>query len=432
MASLVTIANALKTKYIGPVRENIYTNHILLSGGREKAGKTSIEPVGSRPFNGIMATSEGVDYAGEQFTMSLHTGRNRGVGVRAEGSRLPVYGAQSYDRISDTLRYWYGQFRITGPMVKAAEKNEGAFVRAMSSEMKGLSLDLKRRVSIACYQTKDANGTAPLATVTTGTVSATQPVDFTGWFEVGDIVDVYAANGATKRNATVSLTVTAIVPTSLTITLSASVTTTTGDYIISSSSDSTGAAGATTLNNDLLQASNGLGNIVDATAILHGLDPATKAFWKSAVIAAGGVTVGDNLLRQLKDSIGRTSGSDDELIFIWTRGIRNRYVDQLIAYKQFNDSRSVILQGGFEAVTFDGDAAVVDDHQKSGRVHALNVSDLFWADMGDWSWLDMNGSVLQWDVGFDSWIGTLCKYMNLGTYARNRHGVITGADDEVR
>ena len=175
-----------------------------------------------------------------------------------------------------------------------------------------------------------------------------------------------------------------------------------------------------------------MGNIVDATAILHGLDPATKAFWKSSVIAAAGVTVGDNLLRQLKDSIGRTSGSDDELIFIWTRGIRNRYVDQLIAYKQFNDSRSVILQGGFEAVTFDGDAAVVDDHQKSGRVHALNVSDLFWADMGDWAWLDMNGSVLQWDVGFDSWIGTLAKYMNLGTYARNRHGVINAADDEVR
>lgn len=433
MADLTTIANALKTKYIGPVRENMYTNHVLLYGRRDRGGQT-VQPQGARPFRGIVAMSDDIDYAGEKFIMSLHTSRNRGVGPRAENGKLPKYGAQGYKRLEDTLRYWYGQFRLTGPMIKAARKNEGSFIRAMSSEMEGLTMDLKRAVSIACYQTKDSNGTAPLATVSSGTASATQTIDSTVWFEIGDYVDVYDPTGATKRNTGASLTVDAITPGSLQITLSASVTTTTGDYIIRSSSDSTGAAGAATLNNDLLAASNGLGNIVLDSGTLHNINSATAGneFWKSSVVSAASAIVGDQKLRELTDDIGRKSGSDQKLLFIWTRGIRNRYVDQLTQFKQFNDSRSVVLEGGFEAVTFDGNAAVVDDHLKPGTIYALNTDALFWAEMSDWEWLDEGGGVLQWDNGYDAWIGTLCKYMNLGTFARNRHGKLTNCADETR
>ena len=431
MADIASIGNALKTKYIGPLRENLYTNHILLYGSRMRGEDTPM-PQGSKPFRGIVAMSEGIDYVGEKFVMSLHTSRNRGVGPRAENGKLPKYGAQGYKRLEDTLRYWYGQFRLTGPMIKAARKNEGSFIRAMSSEMEGLSLDLKRAVSIACYQTKDTNGTAPLATVALGVASATQSVDSTVWFEIGDFVDIYDVTGTTKRNATVSLTVDAITPGTPSITLSASITSTTGDIIIRSSSDSTGAAGASTLNNDLLGSSNGLGNIVTDVGTLHNINPATDVFWKSSIVSAGGATVGDQKLRELTDDIGRKSGADAKLLFIWSRGIRNRYVDQLIQFKQFNDSRSVVLQGGFEAITFDGNAAVVDDHLKPGQVLALNTDALFWAEMSDWEWLDLGGGVLQWDNGFDAWIGTLCKYMNLGTFARNRHGRLTNCADETR
>ncbi len=431
MADLTTIANALKTKYIGPVRENMYTNHVLLYGGRDR-GEKATDPQGARPFRGIVAMSEDIDYAGEKFIMSLHTSRNRGIGPRAENGKLPKYGAQGYKRLEDTLRYWYGQFRLTGPMLKAARKNEGSFIRAMSSEMEGLTMDLKRAVSIACYQTKDANGTAPLATVASGVASATQSVSSTVWFEIGDYVDVYSADGVTKRNTGASLTVDAITPGTPSVTLSASVTTTTGDYIIRSSSDSTGAAGAATLNNDLTAASNGLGNIVNDTGTLHNINPSTDAFWKSSMVSAGGAIVGDQKLRELTDDIGRKSGSDAKLLLIWTRGIRNRYVDQLVQFKQFNDSRSVYLQGGFEAVTFDGNAAVVDDHLPPGNIYALNTDALFWAEMSDWEWLDEGGGVLQWDNGYDAWIGTLCKYMNLGTFARNRHGKLTSCADETR
>ena len=424
MANTQTMSAAMKTKFIGPIRENIYSNRILLEGLRNRGadGKSDV-PQGTVPFKGIVAEAEGIDFVGNEFRIPLHTGRNAGIGARAENARLMQPGNEQFKFISDPMRYNYGLFNITGQLMKASESNEGAFARALSVEMKGVTESVKRDVNIQAY----GDGTGRLATLTTAPAAATTfVVDSTVWLEPGDIVDILTYAGPTyKANARV---ITAVDRSTRTITVNAAVTAAINDIVVRASSDSTSGVP----NNSLNQVTNGLANIVRSTGILHTLDPATNGFWKSTEINAAGAVLGDIHLRQLTDSIGMESGDEANLVLITTRGIRSRYANQLTAMKRFNDASSVTLRGGFKAILFDEKPLVVDDHCPSGIVYALNTPALFWSQMSDWEWLEEDGKVLKWENGYDRYTAVLFKYCNLGTTARNRQGRIYGADDDVR
>lgn len=416
----------MKTKFIGPIRDNMSSNKVLLFGLRSRDGDDSTsDPVGSREFSGIEATAEGIDFVGNTFAMPIHLSRNQGTGPRAENVALPSAGNQGYAQISDTLRFYYGVFSVTGPLIKASESNAGAFKRAVEAETTALIDDLKRHTNIHGY----GDGTGVIATITTGVASATQAVDTTIYFQGGETIDIYDPTFTTYRG-TAARTVNSFSRSGLTITLDASVTTTTNDVIVRASPNSTSAAP----NNDRNQALNGLEKIVDSTGALHGLNPATagQAIWASTEIAAGGAVIGDNLIRQLLDGIGFESGSDEEVCLVTTRGIRNRYANTLTAFKRFNDAESVKLRGGFKALMFDDmSPIVVDDHARKGRMYALNLSAMFWSQSSDWEWMDEDGDVLTKIPGFDRYEAYLFKYANLGTWARNRHGKITGAADDT-
>ena len=426
MADISSFSAAMKTKFIGPIRDQLNSNKILLFGLRTRDGNDNLPDAhAGKDFKGIVADSTGIDFVGNDFRMPLRTGRNQGTGPRGEAATLPAPGKQAYQYITDGLKYFYGLFNITGPLLKASDSNEGAFRKALQAEMEGLTDDLKRHVNIQAY----GSGNGVLATITTGTTSATQPVDTTIYFQGGEFVDIYDSTLTTYRGSA-SLSVSSINRSGLTITLSSSIATTTGDVLIRASSDSTSG----TPNNDKGQAINGLGNIVSATGALHGLNPATAGqnFWASQSIAASSAVVGDSLLRQLKDGIGFETGDDTDTILITTRGIRNRYANTLTALKRFNDAQSVTLHGGFNALMFDETPMVIDDHCPLGTVFALNTKALFWSQMSDWEWMEEDGNVLKWESRLDRYVGVIFKYCNLGTWARNRHGKITGAADDVK
>lgn len=425
MATTSTFSAAMKTKFIGPIRDQLNSNKILLYGIRDKQGEgKSDEPQGTVPFRGIEAEADGIDFVGNEFRIPLRTGRNPGVGSRSENVILPAPGNESFTYISDPLRYHYGLFNITGQLMKASESNEGAFKRALTVEMEGTTDSLKRKVNIDAY----GDGTGTLTTTSaSNSGDTTLAVNSTVHLDVGDVVDVVdTATDTYKANAR---TITAINRTTKVVTLSgANITCASGDALVRASTDST----AGVPNNDMDQVINGLKNIVKGSGTLHSLDPATNAFWVSTEINASSAVVGDNLLRQLTDSIGRESGDEGDLVLITTRGIRNRYANTLTAFKRFNDAQSVTLRGGFKAILFDEKPMVVDDHCPVGYVYALNTKHLFWSQMSDWDWLDEDGKTLKWESRYDRYIAVLYKYCNFGTYARNRHGYIYGADDDDR
>lgn len=428
MADTSSFSAAMKTKFIGPIRDQLHSNKILLFGLRTRDGDDKQDmPHASRDFRGIVADSTGIDFVGNEFRIPLRTSRNQGTGPRAENAILPAPGNQGYKYISEDLRYFYGLFNITGQLLKASESNEGAFRRALQAEMEGITDDLKRHVNIQAFGTGDG----ALATVTN--VSGNDiTVDTTIYFQGGEYLDVYAApvDPANSPLNAKAFYVTAIDRSTLTLTVSDGTGVTVGSVLVRASSDST----QTVPNNDVYQAINGLQNIISADGELHGLDPtnAGETFWKSSEVDAAGAIVGDSLLRQLKDAIGFESGSDEETILITTRGVRNRYANTLTALKRFNDAQSVKLRGGFTALMFDETPMVYDDHCPLGHVFAVNMPAMFWSQMSDWEWMEEDGEVLKWEPRYDRYVGVLFKYCNLGTWARNRHGKIVNAEDDVK
>lgn len=426
LANLSTFSNAMKTTFIGPIRDNMSSNKVLLYGQRTRdEDKKQKDPVGVREWRGIQALADGIDFVGNDFRIPLRSSRNQGTGFRGESVPLPAAGNQGYQYITDPLSYAYGTFNITGQLIKASEKQEGAFRQAVTAEMRGLVDDLKRHTNIAGY----GDGTGVVATITTGATSVTQAIDTTIYLQGGEFVDIYDSTLVTYRGTAAS-EVLSLNRSGLTVTFVASIATTTNDVLIRASASSTSAVP----NNDKNTVINGLEKIVDSTGALHGLNPATagQSFWASTELAAANAVVGDTKLRELCDGIGFESGSDDEIVLITTRGIRNRYAQTLTPLKRFNDADSTTLRGGFKALMFDDKPMVIDDHCRIGRIYALNTDAMFWSQMSDWEWLEEDGSVLKHVSGYDKYEGHLFKYFNLGTYARNRHGKITGAADDVK
>lgn len=425
MATTSTFSNAMKTKFIGPIRDNLSSNKVLLFGlrSRDETNKQK-DPQGARDWSGIQSSAEGIDFVGTEFRIPIRVSRNQGTGPRAENVPLMAAGNQGYLQITEPLKFYYGTFNITGQLLKASRSSEGAFKQALTAEMQGVTDDLKRHVNIHGY----GDGTGSIATIVTGVASATQTLSTLIYIQGGETVDIYDVTGVTIRNAA-ALTVTSFNRSTRAVVFNTSVTTTTGDIVVRASADSTSSVP----NNDLNQALTGLAKIVKESGALHGLNPATagQTIWKSSNVAAGGAIVGDNLLRQLTDSIGFESGSDEEVIMITTRGIRNRYVNTLVSMKRFTNEQSMTLRGGFKAVMFDDTPIVIDDHCPKGVVYALNTKALFWSQMSDWEWIDQDGDVLKQVPGYDKYVAYIYKYMNMGTTARNRHGYISGADDDV-
>lgn len=123
--TLQTIDSILKTQYLGPVREQLNNATVLL--------------------NRIDKDQDSV--VGKNFTIPVHFGGNTGVGSAGENAVLPTAGNQQYKDTIVPMKYVYGVINLTGPTIKAAKSNEGAFLRAVESEMKGVTLDLKKKLN---------------------------------------------------------------------------------------------------------------------------------------------------------------------------------------------------------------------------------------------------------------------------------------------
>jgi hypothetical protein len=421
MADTATFSAAMKTRFIGPIRDTLHRGKVLLFGDSD---------ANPEQFKGILASAEGINFVGNEFRIPLKARRNQAVGFRSENETLPAPGSSSYTYLTEPLRYAYALFNITGQLLKAAASNEGAFVPAFRQEMEDTVLSSKLDYNRAAYGT----GNGVMATLRNNELAGQTviDVDTTINFRVGEVVDgVTIATGAVVEPARL---VTAVDRTNRTITVTPALTnglTATTDGFVRASSDSTVAVPNNSWNKEI----QGLQSIVDSTGTLHGVNPTTYPFWSSTETAVAGA-ISDTVLRNAKDAVGFESGADLDsgldFAMITTRGIRRRYADTLLANRQVQIAQPVKLHGGFTALMFDENPIFVDDQCPVSTVFGLSLRDLFWAQNSDWDWLDEDGKVLKWESRRDRYIAVLYKYAQLGTTARNHHFKLTGVTDDVR
>lgn len=420
MADTATFSAAMKTKFIGPIRDTLHRGKVLLFGDSD---------ANPEQFRGILPSAEGIDFVGNEFRIPLKAKRNQAVGFRSEGEILPAPGNSEYTYLTEPMRYAYGLFNITGQLLKAASSSEGAFVSAFKQEMEDTVLTSKIDHNRAAY----GDGTGTFARPRTAAqVGPTIDVDTTINFRGGEVVDNLTSAGATKGASSHAKTVTGIDRVNRTITFNSAVdAVATTDRIVRASSDSTTAVPNNSYNREI----QGLTSIVANTGTLHGVNPATYSFWKAYQTNVGGA-VSDTVLRNAKDEVGFESGVDLEtgldFAIITTRGIRRRYADNLLANRQVQIAQPVKLHGGFTALMFDENPIFVDDQCPIGNIFGISLRDFFWAQLADWEWIDDDGTVLKWESRRDRFIAVLHKYCQLGTGARNRHFRLTGVNDDTK
>lgn len=420
MADTATFSAAMKTKFIGPIRDNLHKGKVLLFGDSEANPEN---------FKGILASAEGIDFVGNEFRIPLKAKRNQAVGFRSENEVLPAPGSSAYTYLTEPMRYAYGLFSITGQLLRAAESQEGAFRQAFKAEMEDTVLTSKLDFNRAAF----GDGSGKLAQVRTALIAGTNSVvdvDSTINFRGGEILDLVTAAGAVTSAAH---EVTGVDRTNRQITVSPAITTAvaTTEFFVRASSDSTVAIPNNSQNKEI----QGLSSIV-GTGTFHGVNSTTYPWWKSYTRNVAGA-ISDSVLRDAKDGAMFESGLDLEsgldFALISTRGVRRRYADTLTSLKRFNDAQSVKLHGGFTAVMFDENPFFVDDQCPVSTMYGVALNRLFWSQLSDWDWMEEDGAVLKWDTTRrDRYIAVLYKYCQLGTTQRNAHFKLTGITDDVR
>lgn len=395
--NLSTADAALKEDYQPAVREQLNSAFMLLSQ--------------------IERNSKDVE--GRRAVLSLHVRRNNGVGARAEGGTLPAAGNQGYQEERVGLRYNYGRIKLTGPVLRAMRSDAGSFVRALDSETKGVTTDLKIDVNRQLYGTSDgviASLAVQAGAAATFTVAATTSAVQRRQLEVGMLVDIgTVANPTAVASAREIVSVSGDVYTIL----GANITHAATDKVFRSGNGGSGAA---------QKELTGLQTIVSDTGTLFNVDPAVQPVWKAKVLANGGVNraATDTLFETLIDEVGIASGIGSGSLFVASQGVSRNYAAGLKSQKRFNDT--VELKGGFRGLTVssgDGSATLTSDKDAPANTAFLvNTEHLFQHEMSDWEWMDEDGAVLSRVSNEDAYEAVLFKYHELTTDKRNAHGVV--------
>ena len=312
------------------------------------------------------------------------------------------------------MRYQYGRIQITGPTIKAARSNEGAFLRAVDSEMRGLERDMKSSMNRQAF----GDGTAAIAVCASASSATAITVDSTAKLRVGMPVDILVtATGATTAGV--------VGDTVASITSSTAFTLTTGVATYGSIGNTYSVYVAGSRTKEMM----GLSGIVSATSTLQGLDVATYPWWKATVLANSGTNraISDTLLQTAIDTL--ESNSSGMCTAMYTSfGVRRAYQALLTATKQLVNTQK--LQGGYEAINYLGGShgvipMIADKDAPANKIFIVDEDELAIYRLADFDWMQEDGSVLSRVSGVDAYEAVLYVYQELGTSMRNAHVLLS-------
>lgn len=367
---------------------------------------------------------------------AVHLGRSSGVGARAEGGTLPTAANQSYATVPVPVRYVYGRIQLSGPTIKQAVTDRGAFIDALDAEMEGIKKDAMKDVNRQLWGTSNGViaqcGTTSSATTvvlasTTGSTALRQL-----FFDGGMVVDIGTV--ASPTTVASARTITSVDETNKTIAISgAAVTTSSSHYVFRSGAG--GASSNTGQPGDGQVELTGLQTIVDDTAILHTINPSSQPKWKSYVNSNSGTnrSITETLITGSIMKTLTNSGKKPSLL-VSAEGVNLAISNLLLSLKRNMEQTN--LKGGYAGIQFyspsvsgKGDEAptalYADFDCPNNRLYGINPDVLVYHQVGDgFQFMDLDGAVMNRKPDVDAYEATLYAYGELACKQRNAHFVI--------
>jgi hypothetical protein len=386
-ATLTTIDDILRTDY-GPAIQEQLNNKNTLLGRLEK-------------------DFDSVSHGGKNFTFPIHVTRNEGIGSRAEGGALPAAGAQGYESAVLPNKYSYARIELTGQTIEASKKNERAFVKALSSEMKGALRDAKANQNRQCY----GDGSGALAVCASASNSTTVTVDTTKWLRVGQRIDILVTSTGATTAGVVGTTVASITSGTVFVTADAlatyaSIDNTYSVYAASSRGYEPYGLAAIIATTDTI------------TSGLQGIAVASYPIWKSTLTSMGGALT-ELAMQKMLDDIDQAGAGAVSAIYT-SHGVNRAYGELMTSQRMFINNAT--LDGGIKAATFNNLPIYPDKDCQAGTMWFADESNLVNMVMTDWGWAEEDGAILAKVTGYDKYEAYIRTYRNLGTYERNAHG----------
>jgi hypothetical protein len=361
------------------------------------------------------------DVEGRRAVLSVHTGRNQGIGARGENETLPTAGYQGYSEERVPLKYNYGRIQLSGPVMRAMGSDRGSFTRALQSESDGVVKDLRNDVNRQLYGTSDGviatvtSGAGQVLTLTTPTATQLRQL------QVGMLIDIGTAANPVARSQ--GVTISAVNTAAGTVTVVGTVgTISAGDLIFRAGSQGGGSYGAVGQ-----REMTGLQTQINNSGVLWNIDPTNAPNWVSFVNNTGG-TVAEDMFIQAMQEVNIASGEE---INLWvTDSITHRKVAALMtSLKRF--PVPVELHGGYTGLDMSavgqGNSGantvtmVFDKDCPAKTAFGITTKRFRWYKASDWEFMDEDGSVLNRVPNTDAYEGTLFLYSEIATDGRNAH-----------
>jgi len=363
------------------------------------------------------------DIEGRRAVLAINTGRNTGIGARAEMGVLPDAGHQGYSEERVTLKYNYGRIQLSGPVIRSMGSDRGSFTRAITSETQGVTRDLRNDVNRQLYG--DGTGKiATLAAAASGNTATLQTPTNTQkrQLQVGMFIDIGTAGNPTATASARKIT---------------SVNTTAGTFVFDGAAVAITAADIVTIagsggSGASQKELTGLSKQVAATGALWNIDPANVPSWASYVDDPGSNrAVSESMFLKAAQEVNINSGEEINL-WVTTAGVQRAYAALLTSLRRFNVP--VDLHGGYRALDMSNTnqgatgsntvSMMFDKDCPDSTAYGLTTRRFQWYKMSDWEFMEEDGAVLNRVPNTDAYESTLFLYCELATDGRNAHAKV--------
>lgn len=337
------------------------------------------------------------DVCGRDVRKTVRIGLNGGVGAGTETGDLPATSGNRYEQFVSLLKNLYGKIEISDKAIRASQNSEGAFVNLLNDEMEGLLRSSTFNLGRMLF----GDGSGSVANIVDIDAEVGEfLLDDASALAEGMVVDIMEGDKVLHASHTIS-----------SVDRTKKLVIFDGKFafeMAEGKSYSLAIQGSRGLELTGLKALFGKG-------ALYGIDRTDKAWMTPITVNIAATGLKSDTIQIVMDRLEEASGS--KVNFILCSWDVRRALTKVLASEQNRVCDSITLEGGFQALSYNGIPVVVDRFCPKGTMYLLNTDDFALHQLCDWQWLEgEDGKILKQVPGKPVYTATLVKYAELMCY----------------